>query len=316
MRKSILILFSLLGLAQSAAQAGQSVTVASCPPGKEPHIETMSGLLIVHVVCDRVQFEIPPNMLNRDILANTEFAALSTGTDFVAPGSVVDNRIIRFTRLGNQVYLENVRYEISARQRPDLQRGAEAASLRTVLQAFDVIREGTNGAPVIDITGVLTNEVPAEFALDLMRQFRMRYVDPKRSYIRTVKVFPEHIGVEFYQTWVPDPNELFTRSDDEEDRAPLGFIFHMSLHLLPKEPMRGRYWDARVGFFNVPSTTSVPAKTERLARAYIERYRLEKKDINAEVSEPIQPIVFFISGGASRMASPTLARYRGLAATV
>jgi hypothetical protein len=220
MRKSILILISLLGLAPGVTQADHSVTVASCPPGKDPYVQTMSGLFTVHVVCDRIHFEIPPDMLDRDVLANTEFAALSTGTDFVAPGSVVDNRVIRFTRLGNKVYLENVRYEISARQRPDLQRGAEAASLRTVLRAFDVIREGSDGAPVIDMTEVLITEVPAEFALDLMRHFRMRHVDPKRSYIHTCQDFSEHIDVQFYQTWVPDPNELFSPRDDAEKPAP------------------------------------------------------------------------------------------------
>ena len=309
MRKSILILISLLGFGQTAAQAGHSVTVASCPPGKDPHIETMSGLFIVHVVCDRVHFEIPPDMLNRDILANTEFAALSTGTDFVAPGSVVDNRVIRFTRLGNKVYLENVRYEILARQRPDLQRGAEAASLHTVLRGFDVIREGANGAPVIDITGVLTTEVPAEFALDLMRDFRMRHVDPERSYIRTVKAFPEHIDVEFYQTWVPDPNELFKSSESGENRAAaLGFIFHMSIHLLPKEPMRGRYWDARVGFFNVSFDDFGSGENGKVRRAYIERFRLEKKDIRAEVSDPVRPIVFFISEEVPREWRPYVKR--------
>ena len=255
----------------------------------------MRGLFTVHVVCDRVHFEIPPDMLDRDVLANTEFAALSTGTDFVAPGSVVDNRVIRFTRLGNKVYLENVRYEISARQRPDLQRGAEAASLRTVLRAFDVIREGSEGAPVIDITEVLVTEVPAEFALDLMRHFRMRQVDPKRSYIHAVRAFPEHIDVHFYQTWVPDPNALFSPDDAEKPAPSLGFIFHMSLHLLPQKPMQGRYWDARVGFFNVPFDDFGSGENGKVSRAYIQRYRLEKKDISAEISEPVQPIVFFVS---------------------
>ncbi len=296
MRKWFPVLIALLGSVQSAAQAGQSVTVASCPPGKDPTVQTMGGLFTIYVVCDRVHFEIPPDMLNRDILANTEFAALSTGTDFVAPGSVVDNRVIRFTRLGSKVYLENVRYEISARQRPDLQRGADAASLRTVLRAFDVLREGANGAPVIDITGVLTTEVPAEFALDIMRHFRMRHVDPKRSYIHTVKAFPEHIDVQFYQTWIPDPNELFKPGEGGESRAAaLGFIFHMSLHLLPKEPMHPRYWDARVGYYNVPFDDFGSNENGKVSRAYIQRYRLEKKDAGAQVSEPVQPIVFFIS---------------------
>src|SRR6476646_7869844 len=133
----------ILAAILSPPALGAVAKVASCPPGKQPNIQTLQGMFTVHVVCDRVMFEIPPKMLNRDILANTEFAALSSGSDFVAPGSAVDNRVIRLTRLGNKVYLEDVHYEIWARKQSSLQRGVEAASLRTALRAFDIIREGS-----------------------------------------------------------------------------------------------------------------------------------------------------------------------------
>ena len=164
--------------------------VSSCAPGKEPTKQTLVGLLTVHVICDRVIFEIPARGLNRDILVNTEFAALSTGSDFVAPGSVVDNRVVRLIRLGNKIFLEDVRYEILAREQPNLQRGVEAASLRTVIRVFDIIGEGSAGEAQIDVTSVFTSEVPAGFALDLMRHFHMRAVDRKRSYVQTVTAYP------------------------------------------------------------------------------------------------------------------------------
>ena len=269
--------------------------VASCPPGRPPNIQTLPGMFTVHVVCERVLLEIPPAMLSRDILANTEFAALSTGSDFVAPGSAVDNRVIRLTRLGNKVYLEDVRYEIWARKESNLQRGVEAASLRPALRAFEIIREGKGGAPIIDITGILVSEVPAGFALDLMKQFHMRMVDPRRSYVQSVKVFPENIDIRFYQTWVPDPAELFKAGDDEKRAISAGFVFQTSLHLLPEHPMQGRYWDERVGYFAVTFDDYGTEEHGKVTRGYIQRFRLEKKDINAAVSEPVKPIVFYIS---------------------
>ena len=286
----------ILATIVSPPALGAVAKVASCPPGKQPNIQTLQGMFTVHVVCDRVMFEIPPKMLNRDILANTEFAALPTASDFVAPGSAVDNRVIRLTRLGNKVYLEDVRYEIWARAQSNLQRGVEAASLRTALRAFDIIREGKGGAPIIDITGILVSEVPAGFALDLMRQFHMRMVDPRRSYVQSVKAFPENIDIRFYQTWVPDPADLFKPGGDDEKRTTsLGFIFHTSLHLLPEHPMQGRYWDERVGYFAVTFDDYGTEEHGKVSRGYIQRFRLEKKDINAAVSEPVKPIVFLIS---------------------
>lgn len=295
MRTIFLVLFYTLLFCQGALSAVMAV-VSPCAPGKEPEKQTLVGLLTVHVICDRVIFEIPPAGLNRDILVNTEFAALSTGTDFVAPGSVVDNRVVRLIRRGSKIHLEDVRYEILAQQQPNLQRGVEAASLRTVIRVFDVIGEGPGGAAQIDVTDVFTSEVPAGFALELMRHFRMRAVDPKRSYVQTVKAYPGSIDVRFYQTWMPDPEDLRKPTDDNEERRPtLGFIFHASILALPKEPMRGRFADDRVGYFTVPFDDYGTGEHGKERRAFIQRYRMEKKDPAAEVSDPVKPIVFYLS---------------------
>ncbi len=295
MRTCLLFTAIVLALLRPSAFGATQAIVSSCPPGKEPQTQTLTGLLTVHVICDRVIFEIPLGGLNRDILVNTEFAALSTGTDFVAPGSVVDNRVVRLIRLGNKIFLEDVRYEILAREQPNLQRGVEAASLRTVIRVFDIIGEGPAGEPQIDVTSVFTSEVPAGFALDLMRHFHMRAVDPKRSYVQTVTAFPGSIDVRFYQTWTADPMELRQASDTESRPATLGFIFHSSILALPPVPMRGRYADERVGYFTVPFDDYGTGERGSVRRAYIQRYRLEKKDPSAEVSEPVKPIIFYLS---------------------
>ena len=295
MRTSVIVTAFVAALFCRSGFGATTAVVSSCPPGKEPQKQTLVGMLTVHVICDRVIFEIPLRGLNRDLLVNTEFAALSTGSGFVAPGSVVDNRVVRLIRLGNKIYLEDVRYEILAREQPNLQRGVEAASLRTVIRVFDIIGEGSGGEPQIDVTSVFTSEVPAGFALDLMRHFHMRAVDPQRSYVQTVKAFPASIDVRFYQTWMADPSELRQATDTEDRPATLGFIFHASILALPPTPMRGRYADDRVGYFTVPFDDYGTGEHGSVRRAYIQRYRLEKKNPSAEVSEPVKPIVFYLS---------------------
>ena len=295
MRRVVLLTSILILTFCRPAFGGAQAVVSSCAPGKETQTQTLTGLLTVHVICDRVIFEIPLRGLNRDLLVNTEFAALSTGTDYVAPGSVVDNRVVRLNRLGNKIYLEDVRYEILSREQPNLQRGVEAASLRTVIRVFDIIGEGPAGEPQIDVTSVFTNEVPAGFALDLMRHFHMRAVDPKRSYVQTVTAFPGSVDVRFYQTWMADAAELRKSADTEDRPATLGFIFHSSILALPPVPMPGRYADDRVGYFTVPFDDYGTGEYGSVRRAYIQRYRLEKKDPAAEISEPVKPIVFYLS---------------------
>jgi hypothetical protein len=123
-----------------------------------------------------------------------------------------------------------------------------------------------------------------------------------------VKAFPQNIDIRFYQTWVPDPAELFKPGDDEKRTTSLGFIFHTSLHVLPEQPMQGRYWDDRVGYFNVPFDDYGTEEHGRVRRAYIQRFRLEKKDLNAEVSEPVQPIVFYLSTEVPEQWRPYIRR--------
>ncbi len=279
------------------ARAMTAAMVASCPAGMDQKVETLNGMFKVHVICDHVMFEIPSAMLNRDMLLNTEFAALSTGSDFVAPGSVVDNRVVRWVRRGNKLYLENVRYEMWAQDMSNLQRGVESASLRTVIKAFEIIMEGPDNAPVIDITALFVSEVPDGFALEFMQYFRMNSIDAKRSFIESVKAFPLNVDVRFQQTWVPSPQELRKQVDDEADRVPstLGFIFHTSWLLLPEKPMEPRYADDRIGYFAVPFDDYGTNDHGKVRRAFIQRYRLEKKTPGDAMSDPVTPIIFYIS---------------------
>jgi hypothetical protein len=69
---------------------------------------------------------------------------------------------------------------------------------------------------------------------------------------------------------------------------------HYSLSALPATPMRPRAADPRVGYF----TSTVQDFSDDLARTprqrYANRWRLEKKDPAAELSEPVKPIVFWL----------------------
>jgi hypothetical protein len=59
--------------------------------------------------------------------------------------------------------------------------------------------------------------------------------------------------------------------------------------------MQGRYFDPRVGYFNQSFEDYSSTKNWVVNSHYIARYRLEKKDPKAAVSEPVSPIVFYVS---------------------
>jgi len=270
--------------------------VAPCRPNMPQEVRSFPGVFTVHVVCDHVLFEIPPKLLGRDMLINTEFSGLSAGVEKLAPGAVVDSRVVRWVRRGNKVFLETVRYEMRAENGSGLDRGVESTQLNTVLIVFEAVAEGKDGAPIIDVTTMYT-ETPKGFAMEFKQYFSMSTNDPKRSYIDKVKVFPQNIEVGFHQTWVPDPKELEESYKPGNTPIPsaLGFSFHTSMLLLPETPMTGRYSDPRVGYFEVEFRDYGTMQNRGVKRGFITRYRLEKKDPAAAMSDPVKPIIFFIS---------------------
>ncbi len=302
--RCLLMLLAIVAFAPTA-EAMNASDVATCAPMMKRKVETLTGLFKIHVVCDQVFFELPKAILNKDLLVTTEFAAVSVNTEDAAPGEVVYNGLLRFVRRGNRVFLEKVQYDIWAPMAPNLQRGVEAAQLGTVIKTFDVKYEGDDGSPVIEMTGLFVTEVPDGFGQEYRSQFRVATVDPKRSYIARVKAFPRNVSVRFYQTWVPDQAE---RQRNPEDAHDLGFMFHTNILLLPEKPMRPRYWDERVGYFPVRFLDYGTGEHGGVKRAFIQRYRLEKKDPTAAVSEPKQPIVFYISREVPSQWTPYLKR--------
>jgi hypothetical protein len=72
-------------------------------------------------------------------------------------------------------------------------------------------------------------------------------------------------------------------------------LIHYSMTLLPEKPMQGRYFDPRVGYFVQPFEDYTSNKNWVVNSRYISRFRLEKKDPKADVSEPVKPITFYVS---------------------
>ena len=119
---------------------------------------------------------------------------------------------------------------------------------------------------------------------------------PDRSYIDSIRAFPMNIEIQSVKTYsVPKPNSTTV--------MPLTFEFNNSIVLLPKEPMKGRPYDPRVGFFGLWPTDYVdfdanPQGVKRTSNIW--RWRLEPKpeDVDkynrGELVEPQKPIVIYI----------------------
>ena len=82
-------------------------------------------------------------------------------------------------------------------------------------------------------------------------------------------------------TTTPDPRSMF-----------IGFYY--SFAALPKEPMAARHADDRVGHFITKTQDFSDDIKLTTNKHFVNRWRLEKKDPSAALSEPVTPIVFWL----------------------
>ena len=81
---------------------------------------------------------------------------------------------------------------------------------------------------------------------------------------------------------------------------------HQALIQLPDDGYKPRKFDPRSGFFNFQYMDFATPMSEPLVKKFIERHRLIKKDPSAAVSEPVEPIVYYIDRGAQPIIKKAL----------
>src|SRR5690606_35333246 len=72
---------------------------------------------------------------------------------------------------------------------------------------------------------------------------------------------------------------------------------HYSLVELPDDGYTPREFDPRAGYFAVTWQDYSAPLGEPMTKRYIARHRLKKKDPSAPVSEPVEPIVYYLDPG-------------------
>jgi hypothetical protein len=266
------------------------------------------GLFTVHRIGDRLYYEIPASQLSQEFLWVTQIARTTIGAG--QGGQAVGSRVVKWERRGNRVLLRGVSYDIVADRRRPIAQAVEAANNDTILMAFNIEALGKGDAPVIDVTRIFTTEVP-EFSG--RARVRSRAFDAQRSFVERAVSFPDNIEVEATHTYstgvelqgpVTTPQALL----NQPRPGSASVVMHFSMVKLPDQPMMPRVFDARVGYFTVQQFDYGRDEHRAERRRYIARWRLEKKDPTAAVSEPVKPIVFYVDPATPAMLVPYIKR--------
>lgn len=261
---------------------------------------TDSGLFKVHKIKDAYFYEIPNKLLKKDMLWVSRIAQIpnNLGGGYVNAGSKTNEQVVNWERFQDKILIKVKSYESVADSTKAISNSVYVNNYEPTLYAFDIKAFNKDStATVIDVTKFFTEDVAAISGLSsrLRKEYKVKNLDKDRSFLNTIKSFPENIEVKQDFTYNADepPSNAATES--------ISLQMNQSMILLPEEPMQPRLYDPRVGFFTVSQVDYGSDKLKADEKTYIRRWKLEPKDPEAyargELVEPVKPIVYYLDPG-------------------
>jgi hypothetical protein len=272
-----------------------------------PDAKSKDGLFRTHRIGSRLLFEIPRRVLGRELLLVPRAAKVPVNAGY--GGQQTGNvQVLRWERRENRVLLRRASYETVADSTTPIYQAVRNSNFDVILAAFNVEAYGPDSAAVIDVTRLYTAPPPE---LGVGAQFRGT-PDPARSFIERVLTFPENVDVEAILTFPPPPQlpggAAPVNPFQPAATGTASVVMHWSMIKLPEQPMLPRRADKRIGFFTIQQLDYGRPEQRAESRRYIVRYRLEKKDPAAALSEPVKPITYYVDPATPAWLKPWVRR--------
>jgi hypothetical protein len=249
------------------------------------------GLLTIYTKQEEMLLEITKEQMDKPYLAILSLSQ-GIGSDFVYGGLPVDDVMFDFHRDEDHVQMRRLTANFRAGDNEALKKALDLTFSESILENFPIKTE-KDGTVIIDVRDFFLSDVSGMsiwLGGALNQPVRP---DAKKNYIGSLKNFPTNTEIDTRLTYSPGRVEgLFLPNVPDARNIQVGVAW--SIRQLPAEPMMPRIADDRVGYFTTSFKDFTKEKSETFFTHYANRWRLEKKDPAAALSEPKQQIVFYI----------------------
>jgi len=294
------IAVTLLCCAGILADEGQKAGVTPTIKEKTGGAERLAGFFNLYWDGKAGKLWLEVDKFGTDFLYQTGLTAgvgsNDIGLDRGQPGRT---RIVRFDRSGPKVLLVQENLEYRAITNDEDERTAVKESFaESALWGFKVEAE-EEGRVLVDATDFFLRDahgVPATLQRTKQGTFRL---DSSRCaiYLPRTKNFPLNTEVEATLTFAGDEPGQWVRDVTPSPEA-ITVREHHSLVQLPKEGYKPRAYDPRSSFYGISYLDYAAPVDQPIVKRFTARHRLQKKDPGAAVSEPVEPIVYYLDRGA------------------
>ncbi|HEX8290015.1 MAG TPA: zinc-dependent metalloprotease [Pyrinomonadaceae bacterium] len=270
-------------------------------------LQKIDGFVPVYINAEDGKIYLEISRFNREFLYQV---SLPTGVGSnpigLDRGQLGDTKVVYFERAGNKILLVQPNYDYRAlSDNPAERRAVEESFAKSVIWGFKV--EAIEGERIlVDATSFLIRD--AHGVADRLRDAKQGNYnfDESRSalFLPNTKGFPKNTEVE--ATITLSSNSYEGRLVTAPTPRSVTVRQRHSFVELPDSNYHYRKFDPRVGFFPISFYDYATGINEDLEKRLITRHRLEKKDPNAAVSEPVEPIIYYVDNGAPKAIQDAL----------
>ena len=255
---------------------------------------TDKGLFDIHKVKDKYYYEINDSLLGREMLMVTRIAKTASGLGF--GGGKQNTQVLRWQKKDSKILLRVVSHNIVASDSLPVSEAVLNSNFEPILYSFKIESKGIDSiSTLIDVTKLFNEDVkPLGFPQSRRKGYKISSLNSKKSFIESIKSYPENIEsrhVKTYNSSSPPSNS---------STGTISLEINNSMILLPKTPLKRRYFDQRVGWFARSQVDYGLDVQESKSLKYLDRWRLEVKDEdlekfeNGELVTPKKQIVYYI----------------------
>jgi Met-zincin/Domain of unknown function (DUF5117) len=307
-----------LALVLHAAASAQAAPATPSPPSMQALLQGAerlgSGRVTAYRTAGHTLVLLPPGSIGKPMLWYTEVVSVPAGM-VANNGLEINNALVRLERVGDVVHVRDLSTGQKRRAKPPSQPlptsgvpGAapgdaklrpidlalRASETGPVIASFALLAEGSDGALLIDVTPAFSNDIPAVTARLFIAQSGLApaAVDPTKSYIDGVRVRGDALNIRAHLTYL-----VAVPQAPVVGPQPVSLVLGHSLVFLPERPMAARSGDPRVGYFPIEYTEFETDRGAQAPKVLIPRFRLEKANPAAAVSDPVKPITFYLGRG-------------------
>ena len=253
--------------------------------------EAHEGLIKMWTKDEKLYFELSEDNMDKPYQAILSLSQ-GIGSHFLFGGLPVDNMMFDFHRYKDHVQIRRLSVRYRSGDDEALDEAIDLAYSNSVVANLAIVSE-KKGNVLVEMNKYFLSDVSGmSIWMGVMFKKPVR-MDAKKGYYDSIKAYPENLEIDTRLTYMPGSIVGLSLPNVPDPRyVQIGVQF--SIRGLPEDPMTPRVEDDRVGYFTTTHKSFSNVKGENFFVHYANHWRLEKKDPDAAMSEPVKPIVFYV----------------------